>query len=591
MRGRGHLQKLMQLTPEQKEIIDSTGDLKINAVAGSGKTTTLIEYARARSPEKSILYIAFNRSVRLEAQRKFAEAGLPRVDVQTAHSLAYRHIIPRYRWKVTTGYRSHELVKILKIRGVRGEPHSALLIATHIAKLATLFCNNTTEKVSQLDYLGTVGDSDAAQFAEEHLENIFYGTRLFLGKMNKGEIACTHEFYLKKFQLSHPNLPHDIILFDEGQDASPVMLDIFLRQKACRIIVGDVHQQIYGWRHAVNALHNVEFQEKSLTTSFRFDQSIANVAMKVLTWKRLLGLEVPEISIKGVGKKGPVRTRAALARTNLSLLREAVEQVEIEPHSRIYFEGNLSSYAYAADGASLYDVLNLHLDNRDSIRDPVVKSMRSIDDLAEYASKSSDYELQMIIELVLEFKGRLPRLLKRIRTCHVEDEDRRTANRIFSTVHRCKGLEYDSVHLTDDFITEEKIVSILSEKKSKSPPPINELNEEVNILYVALTRARSNVEFPASLHSLENVIKPKRRKKKTPQLQKRAEPKAAKGRKPKRPNSGKPWSGDEDERLESLFCHQTDIIDIAEELGRSPAAVRHRIEKLDLEGLYDIFYF
>lgn len=34
----------MELTQEQLEIIKSSGNIKINAVAGSGKTTTIIEY-------------------------------------------------------------------------------------------------------------------------------------------------------------------------------------------------------------------------------------------------------------------------------------------------------------------------------------------------------------------------------------------------------------------------------------------------------------------------------------------------------------------------------------------------------------------
>jgi adenylate kinase len=36
----------MELTKEQHDIINSTGNIKINAVAGSGKTTTVIEYAK-----------------------------------------------------------------------------------------------------------------------------------------------------------------------------------------------------------------------------------------------------------------------------------------------------------------------------------------------------------------------------------------------------------------------------------------------------------------------------------------------------------------------------------------------------------------
>ncbi len=66
----------MELTKEQSEIINSSGNIKINAVAGSGKTTTIIEYANARPRESRILYLAFNKSVKLEAVKKFASAGL-----------------------------------------------------------------------------------------------------------------------------------------------------------------------------------------------------------------------------------------------------------------------------------------------------------------------------------------------------------------------------------------------------------------------------------------------------------------------------------------------------------------------------------
>ena len=56
----------MELTPEQLDIINSTGNIKINAVAGSGKTTTVIEYAKARPTTSKILYLAFNKSENLK---------------------------------------------------------------------------------------------------------------------------------------------------------------------------------------------------------------------------------------------------------------------------------------------------------------------------------------------------------------------------------------------------------------------------------------------------------------------------------------------------------------------------------------------
>lgn len=85
----------MLLTPEQRSIIQSTGNIKINAVAGSGKTTTVIEYAKARPKQSKILYLAFNKSVRIEASKRFADQGIEHVKVETAHSLAYKHIVPQ----------------------------------------------------------------------------------------------------------------------------------------------------------------------------------------------------------------------------------------------------------------------------------------------------------------------------------------------------------------------------------------------------------------------------------------------------------------------------------------------------------------
>jgi len=44
----------MQLTAEQEAVIATNHDLVINAVAGSGKTTTLIEYAKSRAAGSKI---------------------------------------------------------------------------------------------------------------------------------------------------------------------------------------------------------------------------------------------------------------------------------------------------------------------------------------------------------------------------------------------------------------------------------------------------------------------------------------------------------------------------------------------------------
>lgn len=58
---------------------------------GTGKTTTLVKYAEQR-PDLRFLYVAFNRSVALEAQRRFPY----NVHCKTVHSLAFKDIGRRW---------------------------------------------------------------------------------------------------------------------------------------------------------------------------------------------------------------------------------------------------------------------------------------------------------------------------------------------------------------------------------------------------------------------------------------------------------------------------------------------------------------
>lgn len=316
----------MNLTAEQQAILNSTGNIKINAVAGSGKTTTLLEYARTRPAGKTILYLAFNRTVKLEAQRKFAGQQLNHVAIETAHSLAFKHIVYRYGYRVKpNGYKTHEIAELLGLQAT-GEKHAVYIIANHINKFITYFCNSDKQRVQDLNYLDVVTDPKARTFVSSFYDYIQAQTRLLLSKMDKGEIEITHDFYLKKFQQSNPILPYDYILFDEGQDASGAMLQVFLQQPCIKVIVGDTHQQIYGWRYAINSLERVQFETHHLSTSFRFRQNIADLAIQVLQWKSKLFTHTP-VTIVGAGNSNASTTKAVLARTNLGLLLKAIAYV------------------------------------------------------------------------------------------------------------------------------------------------------------------------------------------------------------------------------------------------------------------------
>lgn len=589
------MERTRALTEEQKAIINSTGDIRINAVAGSGKTTTIIEYAATRPPGSRILYLAFNKSVRLEATRKFEERGLGHVKVETAHSLAYKHIVFDHGYNIKAqGYKTHEIVDLLDLRG-NGEKHTEYIVAGHINKFLTYFCNSDKAKVQDLNYLDTVSDAKARAFVKSFYGGIEEGTRLVLAKMDKGEIDIAHDFYLKKFQLSAPSLPYDYILFDEGQDASGAMLDVFLKQRATKVIVGDMHQQIYAWRHAVNSLAKTDFTTFRLSASFRFSQDIALLASGILSWKNHLYEQEP-VSITGRGVHTREGSKATIARTNLGLLVKAIEYItDNRKVKQIYFEGNISSYTYADDGASLYDVLGLYNNSHDRIRDKLVKSMKDVGELEEYIEKTEDVQLAMMVGLVKEYGNEIYGIIKSLKDLHTGDEDRAKAEMIFSTVHRAKGMEYDTVFLVDDFITEEKLAK---SKDRADALNTTKLNEEINLLYVAVTRTRFQLYIPEALlpagfagapnihvqrdtHRLAPSRSPAHLspgKKQPVTIEKKVSTMAEKRELTK--GAYQPWTPALDKELRTMAETRAPIGKIAGHFGRTKGAIYARLKKL-----------
>lgn len=597
----------MKLTEEQLRIIRSEGNIKINAVAGSGKTTTVIEYAKARPQNARILYIAFNKSVKLEAEKRFREMELHNVKVETAHSIAYKHVVYTHGYTVkSNGYKSHELVQILRLRLV-GEKHAEYILANHILKLIALFCNSDKQKVSELNYIDTVKDGKARTFVKSHFPQIERHARELLAKMNSGEIEVIHDFYLKKFQLSCPDLPFEYILFDEGQDASAAMLDVFMRQKATKVIVGDTHQQIYGWRYAINSLEKVNFTTYHLSTSFRFNQNLADLARQIIDRKAILKSHTP-VAITGSGNSSLKKTKAIIARTNLSLLLKAIEYVtDKKDIKHIYFEGNINSYTYADEGASLYDVLNLMNGKVYKINDPLIRTMGSMDDLEDYIEQTDDAQLGMMLEIVNEYGNDIYDIIKSIKEKHVSDQDKDKAQVIFSTVHRCKGMEYDTIQVLNDFMPEEKLRN-MKNNGNEEDIDLDKLNEEINLLYVAITRTKNTLTIPESLMPKDFPacanIQVLKQEKAEDKKEKQGKSLASKFAYPKPGAETKPktysvmdkrktdeaayssWSSFQDKELRRMYFDGTTLNDMSKHFGRTKAAIAARIKKLKLEEAY-----
>jgi len=87
----------MSLSPISKEqshiveVIETGKNIQIDAVAGSGKTTTSLHIAK-QYPEKQILLLTYNAKLRIETRRKSQALGLTHLEVLTYHAFAVKYM-------------------------------------------------------------------------------------------------------------------------------------------------------------------------------------------------------------------------------------------------------------------------------------------------------------------------------------------------------------------------------------------------------------------------------------------------------------------------------------------------------------------
>ena len=134
----------MKLTKEQEEIINSDKlSFKINAVAGSGKTTTLLEYAKKNSHLK-ILYLAYNKSLQVSLQGKLKEYKIPSMQVSTIHSLAYSKI-EAYNYNLAHDLKNQVIEKVITTHEQITNQKAYYPIPEYVAlvkDLVNFYCNS-----------------------------------------------------------------------------------------------------------------------------------------------------------------------------------------------------------------------------------------------------------------------------------------------------------------------------------------------------------------------------------------------------------------------------------------------------------------
>ncbi len=135
-------------------------------------------------------------------------------------------------------------------------------------------------------------------------------------------------------------------------------------------------------------------------------------------------------------------------------------------------------------------MLSLSLSHRERVQSRFVKQFLTIGSLEEYVAASGDQEMGMGLKLVKKYGAELFGFIEGLKGCQALDKG--SADLIFATLHKSKGSEYDEVVLIGGgFVSETGVLDFLSRARKRGVPPnIQPMVEEINALYVAITRAK-----------------------------------------------------------------------------------------------------
>lgn len=435
--------------------------------------------------DRRILYLVFNKKAREEAQGRFPG----NVTVKTVHSLAWGYTGREY----TLGDLSpRDLLPYFRNKGTR---HALSKLA---CDFLVYFLNSPFDRIE--DAVGEFGDllpPPAKDLFTRRVSRVIEATRNLAVRWYRKELPCPHDFYLKMFHKSG-NFGRaldrfDTILVDEAQDLSGVMLDALQQCRRNTVIVGDTHQQIYGFRYAVNAMDRlVSDADHDLTLSFRFGAPVAELASLLIREAK----GEPEFTIRGnPAKKSslsitdsiPGKNCTILSRTNFSLFANAMDLRARKVNFR--FERDIEGI--------LWQTLDVHwLANgeKSRIRSEWIQSFEDMKAMEEYAESCEDLQLKGMAQVVRRYGRAFPDVIYEMSAVNRNrNESAGTEGIVLSTVHASKGQEYERVCIDSD------IAGMLGAGDKLDE---TQYAEEVNIAYVGFTRAIGQLYLPESFESV-----------------------------------------------------------------------------------------
>lgn len=259
-----------------EEVESGTGDIIVNAVAGSGKTTTLV-MAAGKLKTSNALFCAFSKEVQLEIDKRLVAQG-SRMVCKTMHAIGMNAV---------SRYLKHAFGRRVDVQGEKYDPiikqeaariHDRIMadyraelrrgnddieepvdfgtVAGWIRSLVNLI-RCTLADYSSKKEIQALADHYGVDVEDEHFNLIFKSVSFIIDEGAKlagerGIIDFTDMIYLPA-RWDLPVDRFDFVFVDECQDLSRAQLSIALKSRAeggRMLFVGDRNQSIYGFTGA-----------------------------------------------------------------------------------------------------------------------------------------------------------------------------------------------------------------------------------------------------------------------------------------------------------------------------------------------------
>ena len=457
------------------EIVNTNNDVIVNAGAGTGKTFTIVEGAN-RVNANRMGFLAFNKSIATELAERLPE----HVEAKTFHALgmkAVRDAVGRTKvnnWKVKNiidgilgrDYFAQPLVKLISL--VKG----SMIDCTDNKEIYKLIdeynieFKTPREEVMGVDLVCQILDECKKQTNEIDFDDMIW-------------LPLVNDYPLPQF---------DILFVDEAQDFNEMQRQLVLactKNGRC-IIVGDKNQAIYGFRGADSGSMSIfENQLKArgstvnsfgLTLTWRCPKSVVAEANRYV--KEFNCLETAEDGQVHVNAYlNPQKGDMVLCRYNAPLVSAFYDLITQGKSAYILgrdMHKGLVNYVKKItkhNNMSSEEFMNLlTVDFR-------VNHAKLIDaDKQNQANTLSDkFECVKIFASKADTVGGIIAEIERLFNSKTKGDIQ------LSTVHKAKGLEADNVF-------------ILATERMPHPKATN-MQEERNICYVAITRAKKNLYY------------------------------------------------------------------------------------------------